>query len=186
MIGAALVGVVVPSLRPFLDAGPCTVYTAFKSSWGVDVQAFGRILPSARHPSKSNYKFINGNHSKAHYDYTVKSHVQLAKLYLRQVFMANFTAINDECDPSAVLNLLETLPHLPGSGFTTAIQDAAREVREQVRNPWAHCNWAEWDTCKFQTCFQLMDKLLAECGLANAAADLKEWEQKGSTYKIVY
>ena len=31
-----------------------------------------------------------------------------------------------------------------------------------------------------------MDKLLAECGLANAAADLKEWEQKGSTYKIVY
>ena len=121
VIGVDLVGVVVPSLRPFLDAGLSTAYTAFKSSWGIDGQAFGRILPSARHPSISNYKFINGNQSKAPYDYTVKSHVQLAKLYLRQLFMANFTAINDECDPSAVryrmrpgksVNTYEILGHI--------------------------------------------------------------------------
>ena len=186
VVGAALVGVVAPSLRTFLDAGLKTLYTTFKSSYGIDVQTSGTNLPWARAgPPQSIYKFINGNYNKKKtdptYDYKVTSHVDLAKLYLRDLHTTNFTAINEECDPSAVLNLLESLPHLPGSGFTPAIQASAKNVREQVRNPWAHCDLNEWNSTKLENCFYHMDTLLRDCGLTHALRDLKEWKEEGGT-----
>ena len=184
--GLALVKVVVPSLRPFLDSGLQMVYTDFKTNHAIDRQTFGTRLKNCPTSRKVfNYKFINGNDSLAGghpWDYKVGSHVELAKLYLHQLFMTKFTAVNEECDPSAVLNLLGLVPAM---SFTPAIQTAAKAVRE-IRNCWAHCNITDWDVTKFKTSFQEMTQLVTLCSLAGAAKELKELEDRGGTFVIVF
>ena len=186
IVGLALEKVVVPNLRPFLDSGLQTVYTDFKTNHAIDRQTFGTRLKNCPTSRKVfNYKFINGNDSLAGgrlWDYKVGSHVDLAKLYLRDRFMYKFTAVNEECDPSAVLNLLGSVPAV---SFTPAIQTAANTVRE-IRNCWAHCNITNWDITKLKTSFQEMNQLVTLCRLAGAAKELKELEDRGGTFVVVF
>ncbi|CAC5411598.1 unnamed protein product [Mytilus coruscus] len=57
-------------------------------------------------------------------------------------------------------------------------------VRSDVRNSWAHCNFDEWDTIKYQTAFQLLHQLvrclqLSTADEANIVAELSKWEKNG-------
>lgn len=39
------------------------------------------------------------------------------------------------------------------------------QVREKIRNPWAHCNITEWNAVKYSDSFQLMKKLIKDLNL---------------------
>ena len=186
IVGLALEKVVVPNLRPFLDSGLQTVYTDFKTNHAIDRQTSRSHLKSCPTSGKPfSYKLINGNDSLSgsrHLDYKVGSHFDLAKLYLRDLFMSKFTAVNEECDPSAVLNLLGSVPAV---SFTPAIQTSVKAVR-LLRNCWAHCNITNWDITKLKTSFQEMNQLVTLCSLAGAAKELKELEDRGGTFVVVF
>lgn len=58
------------------------------------------------------------------------------------------------------------------------------QLRSDVRNPWAHCNFDEWDTIKYQMSFQLMHQLIKCLNLntqdeTKVLADITKWEQNG-------
>ncbi|KXJ23421.1 hypothetical protein AC249_AIPGENE24731 [Exaiptasia diaphana] len=89
------------------------------------------------------------------------------------------TGIDESCDLSAALGILSS-----ASVFTMATQDAAKDVRQHVRNEWGHCNFTVWDEAKIADCFKLMDVLVKSLILADEEEkklleQLKEWEERG-------
>ncbi|XP_052787699.1 uncharacterized protein LOC128222617 [Mya arenaria] len=69
-------------------------------------------------------------------------------------------------------------------GFSTIFKKAADELRKDVRNPWAHANFDEWDVLKYQSAFQIMHKVVKNMQLpvaetAKVVADLALWETNG-------
>ena len=65
-------------------------------------------------------------------------------------------------------------------------------IRENVRNPWAHCNSAEWDNNKFLWSFKHMEELVTEFSkphpskimpksfdAAKIHSQMTAWEQDG-------
>ena len=89
-----------------------------------------------------NYGSINENHKRRRrkkWNYAIKDENDLAKLYMRP-FMAKFEGISDgSFDLSASLSVLGNC-----SAFSPDLQQAAHDVRAQVRNRWAHSNLNEW------------------------------------------
>ena len=93
--------------------------------------------------------------------------------------MAKFNAFG-KCDGSAVLLLLGEVPV-----FSNATQSSAKTVKDDVRNEWAHCDFAKWDPVKFQSCFKEMQQLVQSLGLPIAdetkiLSELNDWENKGN------
>ncbi|XP_067041202.1 uncharacterized protein [Acropora muricata] len=89
--------------------------------------------------------------------------------------MAKFNAFDEHCDASAVLNLLGTVPV-----FCDSVKQAARKVRE-ARNSWAHCAFGDWDSAKFNKCFDDMVQLVKVLGLQHGehlVNELNEWKKK--------
>ena len=71
--------------------------------------------------------------------------------------------------------------------FSTAIQKSSGDVRNEVRNEWGHCNFANWDALKFSKCFQLMESFVRNLNLSKpdekkVTDDLKDWETKGKLF----
>ena len=69
--------------------------------------------------------------------------------------------------------------------FSNATQISAKTVKDDVRNEWAHCDFAEWDPVKFQSCFKEMQQLVQSLGLPVAdetkiLSELNDWENKGN------
>ncbi|KAJ7392993.1 hypothetical protein OS493_008239 [Desmophyllum pertusum] len=113
-----------------------------------------------------NYGSINNNTTALHprnYDYCVKDEVSLAKLFMKP-FMAHFNAFDSSFDASAALAVLCSAPWAP---FTSA-KASAEDVRSEVRNKWAHCDFAEWTQAHYDHCFDLMEALVTNLGLAPA------------------
>lgn len=58
------------------------------------------------------------------------------------------------------------------------------QVRSTIRNPWAHCNFPEWDNGKFSTTFRDMESLIKSLTI-NASKkktvldELTKWETHG-------
>ena len=99
-------------------------------------------------------------------DYIVSSHHELAKLFMLD-FMAKFNLITDSCfDGSAALAVLAN-----ASGcFSDQERKAAQEVKDRVRNPWAHCDSDEWDDNKYLDCFRLMENLVTVVSKQNTTS----------------
>ena len=60
------------------------------------------------------------------------------------------------------------------------------QVRSNVRNSWAHCNFQEWDSIQYQESFQIMFQLVNHLQLNTAdetriMTDLTKWETNGIT-----
>lgn len=54
-----------------------------------------------------------------------------------------------------------------------------------MRNPWAHCNFAEWDSIKYHRCFQLMYQLVKNMHLpvqdkTDVLGKITIWETNGN------
>ena len=188
--GVALNKVLVPQLRTFIEQGVQNEYTSLVASHAIDVQT--AAAPLKKWPKVLKYENINGNDVRklvggkfdfANFVYKVTNHVDLAKLYL-QPFMAKFNAFDEHCDASAVLLLLGGVPT-----FSPAVQTAASNLRDQVRNVWAHCDFTKWDAAKFQRSFQEMDVLVRSLGLtsgdeAKLLGELHDWETKGWSVRL--
>ena len=99
-------------------------------------------------------------------DYIVSSHHELAKLFMLD-FMAKFNLITDSSfEGSAALAVLAN-----ASGcFSDQERKAAQEVRDRVRNPWAHCDSDEWDDNKYLDCFRLMENLVTVVSKQNTTS----------------
>ena len=175
----------VPHIQPFLEQSLQAEYQRLKSNHNIHTQTPPGILKN--HPKHLKYENINSNSSHklpsgkfdfSNFDYKVTSHVDFAKLYL-QPFMAKFNAFG-KCDGSAVLSLLGEVPV-----FSNATQISAKTVKDEVRNEWAHCDFAEWDPVKFQSCFKEMQQLVQSLGLpigdeTKILSELNDWENKGN------
>ena len=190
VFGIALNHVLVPLIRRKLNQEISVEYNNLKLSNRIDVQE-RHSFPAPRYPPVLHYENINANNTKlkathkkkytydySKFNYNVKSHVDFAKLFL-EIHMAKFTAFDETCDVSAVLNLLEKIRPI----FSPALQNAAKVVREG-KNAWGHCNFTEWDEASFTKRFGDMENLVKELKLPSAdekktAEDLNDWGKKG-------
>ena len=185
MVGLALKDL-VDQIRSFVEKKVRKDYdNLIRTSHGIDSQSSSDRLKS-RGFTFLKYENINGNNAKlrdgkfdyAEFDYRVRSHVDYAKLYL-QDYVAKFTEFDEHCDASAVLNLLVRVPV-----FSHTVQKAAESVGND-RNAWAHPVFQDWNSGKFQQCFQDMETLANALGLPFAdktklLAALKTWRVTGT------
>ena len=63
--------------------------------------------------------------------------------------------------------------------------------RSTIRNPWAHCNFDEWDVIQYQTSFQVMYQFIRNIKHspkieAQLLADLTKWETIGKAINISF
>ena len=184
VIGVCLTKVLTPALRNVLAAEILKWHQVLcQPPTEIDKQVFGghqKKLPPSK--LKLNYENINNNkhvikfpHS---FDYSVKDPVSLSKLFVKP-FMSKFTGFDQTMDISAVLSVIcEAAP------FTAAAAHA-KTVRSDIRNEWAHCNFAEWTEAKFLAAFQNMENLLKSVNLSSGdekklCDELNSWKDKGN------
>ncbi|CAC5416526.1 unnamed protein product [Mytilus coruscus] len=188
IFGICIQSVLAPTLRKFTEPVARNLYNVTQNTHGIQTQTYPNQLK--KYPSSGrdlNYEAINNNHliprvrrqpDVGKYDYKVTSHVEFSKLFLN-TFMAQYTAFNETCDLSALLGIIINIDKFP-----QPVQSVALKVRSDVRNQWAHCNFDEWDSLKYQTAFQLMHQLVRCLQLnttdeADIQAELTKWETRG-------
>lgn len=194
VIGIALNKILIPEIRPFAAQEVNKEYIGLKASHNVHTQSASGCLqrwpPSGKFLKYENIngndalpKLSGGKYDYANFDYKVLTHVDFAKLYVKN-HMAKFSAFDDHCDASAVLSLLSGVPV-----FKAPLQMAAAPVRI-ARNDWAHCTFSKWDQPKFQQSFNEMEQLVQAMTLPAAdeeriLRELKDWEKNGIQMYLV-
>ena len=184
VIGCVLQTVLSPVLRKLINLKLQQLYFHLNLKQKLKNQSYkSRLKKDNDNGAFSfNYDNINQNNvlrSQAKWNYSVTSHHDLAKLYLKP-HMATFSCITDESfDTSAALSVITYC-----CAFPLNLQDAAASVRDEVRNPWGHCNITEWTEQKFNDCFVHMDNLIKELNLPHAdevklVNEIKEWKKNG-------
>ena len=154
----------------------------------IDKQVYGRhqekFAPSTL---KLNYKNINNNDDgrkpKA-FNYAVTDPLSLAKLFVLP-FMSKFTGFDQTMDISAVLSVIGEAAPFSGASVH------AKAVRSDIRNEWAHCNFANWTESKFKADFQTMETLLKSVKLSSEyeqklCDELNIWRSKGNVRDVSY
>ena len=183
VIGVCLTKVLTPALRNVLATEiPKWHQVLCQPPTEIDKQVFGRqqkkLPPST---SNLNYKSINNNDaigSPHAFDYRVKDSLSLAKLFVKP-FMSMFTGFDQTMDTSAVLSVIcEAAPFVGAAAH-------AKTVRSNIRNEWAHCNFAEWTEPKFKAAFQNMETLLKNVNFSpgnekKLCDELNSWKIKGN------
>ncbi|VDI32266.1 Hypothetical predicted protein [Mytilus galloprovincialis] len=96
--------------------------------------------------------------------------------------MAHFTAFDDSCDSSALLGIIINIDRFPKD-----VQHDAGQIRYTIRNPWAHCDFSEWDAVKCADSFQLMGQLVQHLCLSNREehrilGELNKWATNGQNF----
>ena len=154
----------MPYLRVKIQQEMTSFYQNLVANFGIDKQTYPPHLRTIS-KMKLNYESINnnaaGSRDQHYYDYSVQDEVSLAKLFMKS-HMAHFNAFDSSFDASAALAVLCCAPP-----FTSAKLSAVR-VRSEVRNDWAHCDYASWTDVKYDTCFDLMKTLVKHLGFAAA------------------
>ena len=181
--GCVLHTVLLPELRKCIERELLKLYNNLNQNQRLVNQAYGKQLKNDGGNYKFNYNSINQNDSiksAAKWNYSVISHHDLAKLYLKP-FMAKFSFITDESfDASAGLSILKSC-----SLFPQDLRDAADIVRDDVRNSWGHYNLSEWDVNKFSDCFQQIKDLVTKMNLSapdeqKLLNEIEKWETDGN------
>ena len=182
VVGIALHHVLSPCLRDKVKTEMTSFYQYLVRSFGVDKQTYTSFMKNIP-PSKVklNYESINNNHKathRTHYDYCVRDEVSLAKLFMKPI-MAQFNAFDSSFDSSAALAVLcGALPF-------ASVEPIAEDVRSNVRNESAHCDFTIWTEVQFDTCFDLMESLATNLRIppsdeARILDELKLWRTKGT------
>ena len=183
VIGVCLTKVLTPALRNVLATEIPKWHQALcQPPTKIDKQVFGGHQKKL-HPSTLdlNYKNINNNdvhESSRLFDYAVKDPLSLTKLLVKP-FMSKFTGFDQTMDISAVLSVIcEAAPFIGAAAH-------AKRVRSDIRNEWAHCNFAEWTEAKFLAAFQNMENLLKNVNLSpgdekKLCDELNSWKDKGN------
>ena len=182
VVGTVLHSVLLPYVRKKIEQKMKPFYQNLLANYGLDKQTYPTHLKTIPPTTlKLNYESINNNAALGRdthcFDYCVKDEVSLAKLFMKP-FMAHFNAFDSSFDASAALAVLCSAPP-----FSFAASSADR-VRSEVRNEWAHCNYASWTEVKHDTCFDRMETLVEDLGFAPAekkelVAELQLWRKHG-------
>ncbi len=189
VVGIALQNVLTPCLRDKIRNEMTPFYQHMLRNFGLDRQTYAAhqktIAPSTL---KLNYESINNNaalpRNPRRYDYCVKDEVSLAKLFMKP-FMAHFNAFDSSFDASAALAVLCGAPP-----FTSA-KPFAEDVRSNVRNTWAHCDFATWTEAFYDNCFDLMEALVANLRFTPAdetriLGEFRLWKTQGKLENRVH
>ena len=173
VVGIALNNVLVPQLRAVIDHDLKGLYDNLVTKHKINTNKNDLFTPETH----------GFSYRDAGNDFIVSSHDELAKLFMKKE-MVKFKRITDPTfDGSAALNVIEK-----ASCFSSAVRDAAKKIRQKLRNPWAHCNSDEWKNNKFLTSFKLMEELVTALSKqpttksfdkATILRDLKAWEVDG-------
>ncbi|VDI70024.1 Hypothetical predicted protein [Mytilus galloprovincialis] len=154
----------------------------------LETQTFLTHLQKYPKTNKSflNYEGVNNNkvnhgYRKAKYDYKIKSLLDFSKLFL-QSHMAHYTGLDDTCDSSALLGLILNIDQ-----FKPGVKYVADDVRQDIRNPWAHCDLTEWNTVKYLHSFRLMKNLVKDLKLrlneeSQIIGEIEKWEVNGPRF----
>ncbi|VDI45105.1 Hypothetical predicted protein [Mytilus galloprovincialis] len=181
--GICLHSVISPVLRKYVDPIISNLYNSLVSSDSIDTQGCHKYLK--KYPVTNryclSYESINNNKNYRSYDYRVKGHVDLSKLFL-QPSMAHYSGFNESCDSSALLGMVINI-----SSFPPNVQTDSEMVRSDIRNPWAHCDFREWTATKYADSFQLMGQLVKDIGLGNREenrilGELNTWATNGQHF----
>ncbi|XP_028392692.1 uncharacterized protein LOC114517236 [Dendronephthya gigantea] len=182
VIGICLTKVLTPALRNVLAAEVSKWHNVLcQPPTEINKQVYGRHKLQL-HPSRMDLKYKNINNNNVHksprlFDYAVKDPLSLAKLFVPP-FMSKFTGFDQTMDISAILSVIsEAAP------FTAAAAHA-KTVRSDIRNEWAHCNFANWTEAKFNAAFICMESLLKNVNLSpeeeqKLCKELNGWKDKG-------
>jgi len=190
VVGICLTKVLTPPLRNVLASELQKWYNVLcQPPDEIDKQVFSKYkktFPSSKLSLK--YENINNNNkihkSPRFYDYAVKDHLSLAKLFV-QPFMSMFTGFDQTMDMSAVLAVMCEADPFISSGAAVD----AKTLRSNVRNKWAHCNFSEWTEPDFNDAFQKMESLVKKMNLPAAddkmlCDDLDSWKNKGTVHSV--
>ncbi|XP_028392419.1 uncharacterized protein LOC114516987 [Dendronephthya gigantea] len=182
VIGLCLAKVLTPALRNIVATEiPKWHQVLCRPPTEIDKQVYGRhekqLNPSTMDLNYKNINNNNVNRSPRLFDYAVKDPLSLAKLFVLP-FMSKFTGFDQTMDISAILSVIcEAAP------FTAAAAHA-KIVRSDIRNEWAHCNFANWTEARFTAAFFCMETLLKNVNLSpeeeqQMCDDLNNWKDKG-------
>ncbi|VDI23909.1 Hypothetical predicted protein [Mytilus galloprovincialis] len=50
--------------------------------------------------------------------------------------------------------------------FHPDVKDIAESIRSDIRNPWAHCDFTQWNTTRYLQSFSLMENLIQNVSLS--------------------
>ena len=184
LVGIGLTKVLAPTLRKVVDTELGKWHKILcQPPVEIDKQNFAKHKKKLP-PSKNQLHYKNINNNNIHkltsaYDYGVKDALSLARLFV-QPHMAHFTGFDKTMDMSALLTIICEAAPFASSG--AAVE--AKKVREDVRNPWAHCNFTDWSEPKFNDSFQAIESLVKKIHLPTAdekkvCDDLDFWKQTG-------
>ncbi len=203
VVGVAMVKEVAPVLRDTIKQGMDKHYNNLDANLsGLPVPCKLNTLTYTQASNNSilkSLKFENINNnsqthgkSKKNYNYNVSSSVDLAKLYLPD-FLATFSAFDKSLDLSAILRLLgwskpPHVPIFPSPDPLLSIQAVADDVRDHIRNKWAHANFSQWTEGFFNDCFSKLKSLVKSVGLQGTEEksmldQLSDWQTKGEIPK---
>ena len=183
VVGISLTKILTPSLRYVLATELQKWHCHLcKPPTEIDKQVYSKYQKKLP-PSTVQLKYENINNnvhkSPSAYDYAVKDSLSLAKLFV-QPFMAMFTGFDQTMDMSAILAVMCEADPFVTSG--AAIE--AKNVKLNIRNKWAHCNFSEWTEPLFNAAFQHMESLVKKINLSPLdekalCDDLDNWKNKG-------
>ncbi|XP_053406877.1 uncharacterized protein LOC128559416 [Mercenaria mercenaria] len=188
VIGICLHSIISPALRQYIPPVVSKLYSTLKRTDQVDKQTYANYLIRYKPTNKElNYEAINNNSAipkvkgkkdVQKYNYNVTSDADLTKLFMI-TSMAHYTGFDDTCDSSALLGIVINIDTFP-----PIVKSVAEKVRTDIRNDWAHCNFSEWDSMKYQTSFQLMHQFIRNLQLpvqdeAYALGQLTHWQTNG-------
>ncbi|CAC5377155.1 unnamed protein product [Mytilus coruscus] len=186
-VGICLHSVISPALRKYIVPILTKLFHKLSIQYRIDTQTYPKYLQ--KYPTTNaflNYEAANNNkavygNQRAKYDYAIKNAVDLSKLFIL-THMTHYTGFDEKCDSSALLGLIINIDQFP-----PVVKSVAENVRRDVRNPWAHCDFTEWDAIKYATSFQLMEKLVKDLSLSSIdenqiVVEINKWKENGQRF----
>ncbi|XP_071142366.1 uncharacterized protein [Mytilus edulis] len=187
VVGICVHSILSPALRKYVDPVVTNLYGSLKITDQIDLQTQPLHLRTYGPANINlNYEAINNNKTTHGFrtvlwDYKVQNAVDLSKLFL-QPHMSHYTAFDGSCDSSALLGMIDKIDQFPGN-----VQIVARNVRSNIRNPWAHCNFTEWDAVKYYSSLQQIEDFIYLLNLSAAEesqfiAEVNKWRTNGTGF----
>ena len=184
----------IEKLRIFLDnhlqkiSPPCDLQTLTYSICQTDPLLKGLAFQNIN----NNHKIKTSEKGKDEYDCSIKSLVDLAKLYLPS-YKAKYVAFGDSMDLSAALNLLGNNKY-PTKAFVSEnhspnIKSLVNKFRTKVRNPAAHFIEKPWTEDFMNQCFEKIEALVKALVPADQEKEtldqLHLWKTKGTVLFVL-
>ena len=172
VVGIALNNHLVPQVKEFVDQQMKVYHKMLVKDYRIDTSQSLLDKKVIRREKLGLNIFDRGNSLS-----NIRSHDVLAKHYQQQHMTETFISIlNEGTDASTIITILER-----SCVFGKDINELSKQIRAEIRNKWAHCNYKEWTDEKFLQCFKIMIVLVENIFPEGSALKdkLEEWKENG-------